>query len=55
MNKEKAKLMETRFLVRREAERQKQSLVEAFESMKKRGKIDNQSLSKLGLDIKENV
>lgn len=43
--------METRFTVRKEADKQKQTIVNAFESMKKKGKIDNSSLQKLGLDI----
>jgi hypothetical protein len=51
IRKEKGKLMETRFAVRKEADKQKQSILNAFESMKKKGKIDNSSLQRLGLDI----
>jgi hypothetical protein len=43
--------METRFAVRKEADKQKQQVMNAFESMKKKGKIDNSSLQRLGLDI----
>ena len=38
--------METRFAVRKEADKQKASIMNAFESMKKKGKIDNQSLQR---------
>ncbi len=51
VQKEKEKLMETRFSVRREAEKQKQTILGAFENMKKKGKIDNTQLAKLGLDL----
>ena len=44
IRKEKGKLMETRFAVRKEADKQKQTILNAFESMKKKGKIDNTSL-----------
>jgi len=37
--------------VRREADKQKQQILEAFESMKKKGKIDNTQLAKLGLTV----
>ena len=48
---EKAKLLDTRFAVRREADKQKQHILEAFETLKKKGKIDPMSLQSLGLDI----
>ena len=51
IRKEKGKLMETRFAVRKEADKQKQTIMNAFESLKKKGKIDNTSLQRLGLDI----
>jgi hypothetical protein len=51
IKKEKEKLLETRFHVRREADKQKQQIMEAFESMKKKGKIDNSQLTKLGIDV----
>jgi hypothetical protein len=51
VQKEKEKLMETRFSVRREAEKQKNQILSVFEQMKKKGKIDNSSLQRLGLDI----
>lgn len=41
VRKEKDKLLETRFQVRREAERQKQHIMETFEQLKKKGKVDN--------------
>lgn len=41
LKKEKEKLLETRFSVRREADKQKQNILDAFETMKKKGKIDN--------------
>ena len=44
VKKEKEKLHETRFIVRREADKQKQNIMEAFEQMKKKGKIDSSSL-----------
>jgi len=37
--------------VRREADKQKQIIMEAFESMKKKGKIDNSALAKFGIDF----
>src|SRR5437762_2561306 len=40
LRKEKEKLIDTRFSVRREADKQKQQILEAFETMKKKGKID---------------
>jgi hypothetical protein len=52
VKKEREKLMETRFAVRREAEKQKSIIMNAFESMKRKGKIDNKELSKLGLELK---
>ena len=51
IKKEKEKLLETRFHVRREADKQKQTVLEAFENMKKKGKIDNTQLNKLGIDL----
>ena len=43
--------MDIRFSVRREADSQKQHIMETFESLKKRGKLDPISLQSLGLDI----
>lgn len=51
LRKEKAKLLETRFAVRRQADQQKQQILEAFEGMKKKGKFDPTALSTLGMDI----
>jgi hypothetical protein len=51
VKKEREKLLDTRFQVRREADKQKQTIMDAFETMKKKGKIDNTHLVKLGLDI----
>lgn len=58
VSREKEKLMETRFHVRKEAEKQKNQIMSVFENMKKKGKLDNSSLQKLGLDVEikeENV
>ena len=44
-------MLETRSLVRREADRQKKQIMETFETMRKRGKIDPNSLQKLGINI----
>ena len=41
LRREKEKLLETRFAVRREADKQKATILEAIEAMKKKGKIDN--------------
>ncbi len=41
LRKEREKLLETRFHVRRDADKQKKTIMEAFETMKKKGKIDN--------------
>lgn len=41
LRKEREKLLETRFAVRREANKQTQQILEAFETMKKKGRIDN--------------
>jgi hypothetical protein len=38
---ERSKLSESRFQVRREADRQKKTILDVFENMKKRGRIDN--------------
>lgn len=51
IRREKEKLMDTRFSVRREADKQKQNILEAFETMKKKGKLDPVSLQALGIDI----
>jgi len=40
VKQEKEKLMETRQHVRREAEKQKKQVLEAFEQMKTRGSVD---------------
>jgi len=52
---EKGKLMEMRAQVRREADKQKQQVMGAFEQMKKKGKVTHASLAQLGLEaeIKE--
>lgn len=44
VKEEKGKLMEMRAQVRREADKQKQGVMEAFESMKKKGKVTQASL-----------
>lgn len=51
LSQEKDKLLETRFVVRQEADKQKKQILEAFDVMKKKGKIDNNQLAKLGLDM----
>ncbi len=40
VQREKEKLLESRFQVRREADKQKQDIFNKFESMKKKGKVD---------------
>lgn len=37
--------------MRKEADKQKQVILEAFEQMKRKGKIDNMQLNKYGLTI----
>lgn len=51
LQREKDKLLETRFQVRREADKQKQQIMDTFETMKKKGKIDNSKLAQFGLDL----
>lgn len=41
INQEKAKLLETRFNIRKQADRQKKEIINVFETLKKQGKIDN--------------
>ncbi len=43
--------MDTRFQVRREADKQKQMVMHVFDKMKAKGKIDGETLKKLGLDV----
>ena len=49
LQQEKAQVMETRFQVRRQADRQKRELVEQVERLKKKGKIGREDLLTLGL------
>ena len=51
---EKAEMLDTRFAVRREADKEKRQLIEAVEKMKKKGQFSNNDLKQLGLnDIQE--
>ena len=45
VKEEKGKLMEVRNQVRREADKQKQQVMETFEQMKKKGKVTHASLA----------
>jgi hypothetical protein len=49
---EKANMLETRFAVRRQADKQKLQLLKTVEDMKKRGKFDKDELAKLGINVK---
>lgn len=56
MQAEKKDLLEHRFSVRREAEKQKRSLMEKVERMKKKGEFNNNILAELGLaDTDDNM
>ena len=47
--KEKAEMLETRFAVRRQAEKEKRELMESVEHLKKKGNLNKAELAKLGL------
>lgn len=47
---EKKELLETRFQVRRQAEKQKRDLLEKVERMKKKGEFNKEQLAALGLE-----
>ena len=49
---EKRNMLETRFAVRRQAEKQKMSLMKTVELMKNKGKFDKDELQKLGINVK---
>ena len=56
MQAEKKDLLEHRFSVRREAEKQKRTLMEKVERMKKKGEFNNNMLAELGLaDTDDNM
>ena len=56
MQAEKKDLLEHRFSVRREAEKQKRALMEKVERMKKKGDFNKDMLAELGLaDTDENM
>lgn len=48
---EKDKLLKSRAAIRREAERQKQAILETFEKMRKRGKVDKGALAQFGINL----
>lgn len=52
LKREKAKMLDTRFAVRRQAEKQKMQLLKTVELMKKRGQFDTDELARMGIDIK---
>ena len=47
--KEKADMLESRFAVRRQAEKEKRELMDNVEQLKKKGNLNKQELAKLGL------
>jgi len=48
-------MLETRFAVRRQAEKQKMELMKTVEQMKNKGKFDKDELQKLGINVKSQV
>ena len=52
---EKRNMLETRFAVRRQAEKQKMELMKTVEQMKNKGKFDKDELQKLGINVKSQV
>lgn len=48
---EKDKLLQSRAQIRREAEKQKQEIVQTFEKMRRKGRIDRAALSQFGIPI----
>ncbi len=48
---EKERLFASRASIRREADRQKQAIMEQFEKMRKRGKIDRSALAQFGTPL----
>lgn len=49
ISKEKADMLESRFAVRRQAEKEKRELMENVEHLKKKGNLNKAELAKLGL------
>ena len=45
-------MLDTRFAVRRQAEKQKMQLLKTVELMKKRGQFDTDELARMGIDVK---
>lgn len=45
-------MLDTRFAVRRQAEKQKLEMMKTVEHMKKKGKFDKDELAKLGIKVK---
>lgn len=52
---EKKKLFSSRAQIRRDADRQKQKIVETFEKMRKRGRLDRSVLLQFGVVVPEEV
>jgi hypothetical protein len=46
---EKERLFASRASIRREADKQKQAIMEQFEKMRKRGKLDRSALKQFGI------
>jgi hypothetical protein len=52
---EKKRLFSSRAQIRREADRQKQLIVETFEKMRKRGRLDRSVLLQFGVVVPEDI
>ena len=48
-------MLDTRFAVRRQAEKQKLEMMKTVEHMKNKGKFDKDELAKLGIKVKSQV
>jgi hypothetical protein len=55
LQEEKKRLFSSRAQIRREADRQKQLIMETFEKMRKRGRLDPAVLVQFGVAIPEEV
>ena len=55
LKKEKEKMLETRFTIRRKADKQKKKLLDKVEQLKSTGKFNKESMVQLGIiDVNEN-
>ncbi len=55
LKQEKERLFSSRAQIRRDADRQKQMIVETFEKMRKRGRLDRSALIQFGVALPEPV